>query len=664
MPPRRVALRDRNVNVALALSEKPAQPSTALVVSQTQAMVVVPDVIRQKKAFGAKALASMSSSSFFAAAIAAQPITVPAAAFKTSSSSAVGKALLIPTAKPSRAPSTAAAAAPKPSRAKEGPSLKALTHVAMKPDPPPQLVSQTAIVPAPPPAQGIRRSSRLLLSHQADSHCAGGAATGAETSRLQSTCARTDTTSSAIVMARGQPSNALVVQAAPTVAGPLVYLGHGKRRLRCDDELAAPLEAGGIEVLVGLGASVPAWDPSELPTNKAEAAATLLRRLRRRLVSLGARPDLSLDGWRTQTKFSRSRGTYGQHATYYIAPNGRRMSSHAEVAIYFGLDPEGSAHAGAAAKRQRRPLALRAPKSAATEEVTAALHATGSSSAQDGDEATEEARGVARQAEATEKARRVEARNEARRAFHAKQAKLASAVPGSAGAGPITWAHVARAVDAGRGSKQPRVSPPAASAPPPAPFDATTSAAGTFAAARPVDAAPARAPVLLLLSPDASTCEGVDKALNGTRLASPWRIVEEDNDDEDDEGFGSGEGGNLLRPMAEERREAISSYVRASKAKRLKEQGAEAAWRRREKQAAAAAWAARLAGGTAGGRAVGAGGFRGADGSFSALCSELREELAALDDGEEESCDELVEWEAADEDEDCTDSDGFTTTYF
>ena len=120
--------------------------------------------------------------------------------------------------------------------------------------------------------------------------------------------------------------------------------------------LASSAFAGedGTLKLLELGSQHPAWSDLPLPRGvgkgaaaaKAEANATQLRRLRRFLVSLGA-PTSIVDGWSTEIKWSRSAQTYGRHATWYVAPTGRRLSSELEVARYFGiLSSDGGSSAG------------------------------------------------------------------------------------------------------------------------------------------------------------------------------------------------------------------------------------------------------------------------------------------------------------------------------
>ena len=53
-------------------------------------------------------------------------------------------------------------------------------------------------------------------------------------------------------------------------------------------------------------------------------------------MSLGASQSI-VDGWSTEIKWSRSAGTYGKHATWYLTPTGRKLSSEVEVARYFGF---------------------------------------------------------------------------------------------------------------------------------------------------------------------------------------------------------------------------------------------------------------------------------------------------------------------------------------
>ena len=124
----------------------------------------------------------------------------------------------------------------------------------------------------------------------------------------------------------------------------------GGSPLRDDEEECTG--GGGLEAhasLLSLGSAPPAWSDLPLPRgaqHKEEANKLQLRRLRRYLVSLGASADV-LTGWRTETKWSRSVGTYGKHATWYITPSGRKLSSEAEVARFFGLlNAGGGAAAG------------------------------------------------------------------------------------------------------------------------------------------------------------------------------------------------------------------------------------------------------------------------------------------------------------------------------
>ena len=72
------------------------------------------------------------------------------------------------------------------------------------------------------------------------------------------------------------------------------------------------------------------------------AQEEVLARLRRYLGSVGGSGAL-VDGWKAEIKYSRARGSHGMHATTFVAPSGRRLTSHAEVARYLGLDPAAAA---------------------------------------------------------------------------------------------------------------------------------------------------------------------------------------------------------------------------------------------------------------------------------------------------------------------------------
>ena len=132
---------------------------------------------------------------------------------------------------------------------------------------------------------------------------------------------------------------ALSMQLPTGSSTALTILPHGTGRAYDSDDGGEQGEENASSSLVLLGSKHPAWSDLPLPAghvHKAEANATQLRRLRRYLVSLGASQDV-LEGWSTHTKWSRTGPNNGKHATWYIAPTGRKLSSEVEVAHYFGL---------------------------------------------------------------------------------------------------------------------------------------------------------------------------------------------------------------------------------------------------------------------------------------------------------------------------------------
>ena len=199
--------------------------------------------------------------------------------------------------------------------------------------------------------------------------------------------------STAIVPFGAAPARGLPFGAAPSLPCPYQLLA--KRGLPVDEppsptsmaaaSAGAPIRAedDASVALALLGSQHPAWSDLPLPRghqHKAEANATQLRRLRRHLVSLGASQHV-LDGWSTEIKWSRSVGTYGKHATWYITPTGRKLSSEVEVARYLGLNPasaqrggaSGSTSDGAAKRPSAPPLLLK--QSADSSSVAAAKDA-------------------------------------------------------------------------------------------------------------------------------------------------------------------------------------------------------------------------------------------------------------------------------------------------
>jgi hypothetical protein len=106
-----------------------------------------------------------------------------------------------------------------------------------------------------------------------------------------------------------------------------------------DDEPSGDEGPDRLGMLQQLGKAAPRWSDSPLPDDRAKASVVLLRRLASYLRQCGGEGAL-ITGWKAQFRTSRSVGTYGQHATTYIAPTGRKMSSMAEVAWYLGLQTE------------------------------------------------------------------------------------------------------------------------------------------------------------------------------------------------------------------------------------------------------------------------------------------------------------------------------------
>lgn len=437
--------------------------------------------------------------------------------------------------------------------------------------------------------------------------------------------------------------------------GPQIYVGRGRLRLRAfgaDEEADEPMEAGSMEALVSLGSRPPAWNAMPLPSNRAEAEATLLRRLKRFLLSVSSEAgsevvggSINLAGWTTETRISRSRGSYGQHATYFIAPNGRRMSSQEEVAIYLGLTAAHgvAVYSGLSSSHSRSSSML--PATAALVAPTLALLTPSAPVSEPA------ASAAACPAGAWRRQPRV---------------KATTGAPGL-----ITWQQVAAYVAsepkmsysaAARGGEVMASSQELAASRAAAWHDDGPTATGATSAQavaeelsegaggrlkRPRDDASERqhilpptpkmnAPILLHLSVADEEAEHE----HGIRAASPWRIRDcQDGSDEDDlDDYGDDAG--LLRPMGVQHRKTISSYVRVSKARRVLCEGAEAAWRRRRRHAASVARAeARATRGPA---------------SFSALCDVLREaeQMGRMQRPElavEESSDEMWESEAEEE---------------
>jgi hypothetical protein len=311
-----------------------------------------------------------------------------------------------------------------------------------------------------------------------------------------------------------------------------------------------------------------------------------------------------LDGWTTETKISRTQGTYGAmptgeapcapiplcvqpliectcahggsgcHATYYIAPSGRRMSSYEEVALYFGLprvmrpllaltDSQGAqavlvASAAPPPKASKGPLRLKRRGNAPISQAKVGLLMRMPGIGKAGRRGVEPRRASEASAAAT-------AANQWSQLEDEQLARARLAVS------PLCrtfWEQVARHVGSRSAHECARRA---------ADRDAATSPTGPVKRRREqTEQGSATSPTRVAATPLLQ----LGKSSPVMRYASPWRIEEVSEDDGDDDSDDNVCGG-LLRELDADHRSQMYSYVHASKAKRLKDNGIDVAWRQR-----------------------------------------------------------------------------------